>query len=54
MEEKRNVMQPYQEEYIQNLKEMITLAERKVAAGCSFEEYQERLSEERQKKKEIA
>ncbi len=47
-------MQPYQEEYIQNLKEMITLAERKMAAGCSFEEYQERLSEERQKKKEIA
>ncbi len=48
-------MQPYQEEYITNLKEIILLNTHKKTAPCSFETYQTQLSQNRQQiKKKVA
>lgn len=40
-------MQPYQEEYIANLKDIAALAARKKTEGCSFEDYMARLAQDR-------
>ena len=45
-------MQPYQEEYISNLKDIHILTARKRLAGCSFATYQEALAQDRQQVKE--
>ena len=41
-------MQPYQSEYILNLKAIIALTERKMASGYSYEEYHTLLLDERE------
>lgn len=41
-------MQPYQEEYIANLKDIAVLAARKKTEGCSFEDYSAKLASDRE------
>ena len=41
-------MQPYQEEYIANLKDIAVLAARKKTEGCSFEDYSAKLAADRE------
>lgn len=47
-------MQPYQEEYIANLKDIAALAARKKTEGCSFEEYHSKLVKNRERIEEKA
>ena len=46
-------MQPYQDEYIANLKEISTLTARQKPRGLSFEEYLKELLENRERAQQL-